>query len=139
MNEHWTASSKASHTIGIGVLLLALFSGHPSYPARADEAPVAPAAEDFPEGSSSVIESLTWRVTVSDPATLHEQAKALVGHIPEAVVVKENESLLVVSLPTQQLSALRQQLSKLGSVSTPDGEATPSAPTTLLRLMFVHS
>src|SRR5215510_15385265 len=136
MNEHRTASSKAFHTIGVGVLLLAFLSCQPGPLARADE---APAAEDFPEGSSSVIESLTWRVTVSDPATLHEQAKALVGHIPEAVVVKENESLLVVSLPTQQLSALRQQLSKLGSVSTPDGEATPSAPTTLLRLMFVHS
>jgi len=139
MREHRTESSKTFHTIGIGVLLLAFLICQPGYPARADEAPVAPAAEDFPEGSSSVIESLTWRVTVSDPATLREQAKALVGHIPEAVVVKENESLLVVSLPTQQLSALRQQLSKLGSVSTPDGEATPSAPTTLLRLMFVHS
>ena len=121
------------------MLLLASLSCQPRYLARADETPAAPAAQDFPEGSSSVIESLTWRVTVSDPAALHQQAKALVGQIPEAVMVKENESLLVVSLPTQKLSMLRQELSKLGVVSTPDEEATPSAPTTLLRLMFVHS
>ena len=139
MSEHRIASSKTLYKIGGGVLLLASLSCQPRYLARADEAPAAPAAQDFPEGSSSVIESLTWRVTVSDPATLHEQAKALVGQIPEAVVVKENESLLVVSLPTQKLSMLRQELSKLGAVSTSDKEATPSAPTTLLRLMFVRS
>lgn len=109
------------------------------YLAWAEESPLSPTVEDLPEGSSSVIESLTWRVTAGDPAALHEQAKALVGQIPEAVVVKENESLLVVSLPTQKLSTLRQELSQLGSVSTPAGEATPSAPTTLLRLMFVRS
>ena len=105
--------------------------------AWADEPPGAPAAADFPEGSSSVIEPLTWRVNTSDPTALHERAKILVGQIPEAVIVKENGSLLVVSLPTQKLSGLRQELSKLGSVSPPAEETPPNAPTTLLRLMFV--
>lgn len=63
----------------------------------------------------------------------------MVGQIPEAVVVKENESLLVISLPTRKLSALRQELSKFGSVSTPEAEAALSAPTTLLRLVFVRA
>ncbi|HJY81925.1 MAG TPA: hypothetical protein VKK81_12690 [Candidatus Binatia bacterium] len=124
-----------------GAFLLAFLScqlGH-RYPAWADETPLPPTAQDFPEGSSSVIEALTWRVIASDPAALHAQAKMLVGQIAEVVVVKESESLLVVSLPTQKLSALRQELSKLGSVSPPEAEAAPSAPTTLLRLVFVRS
>ncbi len=104
----------------------------------ADESPVSPSSQDLPEGSSSVIESLTWRVTTSDPAARHAQAKMLVGQIAEAVLVKESESLLVISLPTGKLSTLRQELSKLGSVSAPEAEAAPSAPTTLLRLMFVR-
>jgi hypothetical protein len=133
--------STKKYRTGGGVLLFTFLVcqlGY-GYLAWAEESPSSPAAEDFPEGSSSVIESLTWRVTASDPAALHQQAKALVGQISEAVVVKENESLLVVSLPTQKLSTLRQELSKLASVSTPEGEAPPSAPTTLLRLMFVRS
>jgi hypothetical protein len=130
-------STKKYRTVG-GILLFAFLVcqlGY-GYLAWAEESPSSPTAEDFPEGSSSVIESLTWRVTAGDPAALHQQAKALVGQISEAVVVKENESLLVVSLPTQKLTTLRQELSKLASVSTPEGEATASAPTTLLRLMF---
>jgi hypothetical protein len=112
--------------------------GHGHF-AWAGEPPDAPAAADFPEGSSSVIESLTWRVITSNPTALHEQAKILVGQISEAVIVKESESLLVVSLPTQKLSGLRQELSKRGSVSPPAEETPPNAPTTLLRLMFVGS
>ncbi len=117
----------------LGLVLALLITSHA---ARTEESP-APASA-FPEGSSSVIESLTWRVAGSDPTTLHQQAKALVGQIAEAVLVKESETLLVFSLPTQKLPSLRQELSKLGSVSAPD-EATPTAPTTLLRLMFVRS
>lgn len=103
-----------------------------------DESLGSSSSQDFPEGSSSVIESLTWRVTASDPAALHKQAKTLIGQIAEAVLVKESESLLVISLPTGKLSTLRQELSELGSVSAQEAEAAPSAPTTLLRLMFVR-
>jgi hypothetical protein len=132
--------NKKKHRAIAGVFLFAVFSYQPGYRhlAGAEEPSASSATEAFPEGSSSVIESLTWRVTAHDPVTLHEQVKVLVGQISEAVVVKESESLLVVSLPTQKLSALHQELSKLGSVSPPEEEAVPSAPTTLLRLMFVR-
>ncbi|MBI3800322.1 MAG: hypothetical protein HY268_25525 [Deltaproteobacteria bacterium] len=122
-------------------MLLEFFSSQLGYGqcTWADETPGSPAAQDFPEGSSSVIEPLTWRVSASDPTALYERAKTLVAQIPEAAIVKEGENLLVVSLPTPQLPALRQELSKLGSVSSPTGETTPSAPTTLLRLMFIRS
>lgn len=90
----------------------------------------------LPEGSSSIIESVTWRITASDLVALREQTKAAVGQIPEAVIVKETASLLSISIPTKQLPALRQALAKLGAV-TPAG-TDPSTPTTLLRLMFVQ-
>jgi hypothetical protein len=90
----------------------------------------------LPEGSSTIIESVTWRITAGDLVALREQTKAAVGQIPEAVIVKETTSLLSVSIPTKQLPALRQALAKLGTV-TP-AEADPSTPTTLLRLMFVQ-
>ena len=132
--------SKKPYRAVAGAILLEFLSCQlgPKHIAWADESPVSPSSQDLPEGSSSVIESLTWRVTASDPAALHEQAKTLVGQIAEAVLVKENDSVLVISLPTRQLSALRQELSKLGSVSAPEAEAAPSAPTTLLRLMVVQ-
>ena len=132
--------SKQRYRAMAGAVLLEFLSCQLGYKhlAAADEAPVSPAAQDFPEGSSSVIESLTWHVTARDPGALHEQAKMLVGQIAEAVLVKDNESLLVVSLPTGKLSTLRQELSKLGSISASETEAVPSAPTTLLRLMLVR-
>jgi len=136
-----TSMNKKKAKAMVGAILVELLScqfGH-GPDAWADETPGSPAVQDFPEGSSSVIESLTWRVTTSHPTTLHERAKTLVGQISEAAIIKESESLLIVSLPTQKLPALRQELSKLGSVSAPEGETTPTAPTTLLRLMFVRS
>ena len=109
-----------------------------SHTTWAEEPPIPTTSLDLPEGSSSVIESLTWRVVGSDLVSLREQTKAIVGQIAEAVIVKENESLLIISLPTQKLPAVHQELSKLGSISTPETEATPHAPTTLLRLRFVR-
>jgi hypothetical protein len=102
---------------------------------RAEDVP--PSTTGLPEGSSSVIESRTWRVAGSDPPALRQQAKTVVSQIAEAVVVKENETLLVFSLPTQKLPALRQELSKLGSINVSE-EDPGGAPTTLLRLMFVR-
>jgi hypothetical protein len=90
----------------------------------------------LPEGSSSIIDSVTWRITTDDLVALREQTKAAVSQIPEAVIVKETASLLSISIPTKQLPTLRQALAKLGTV-TP-AEADPSTPTTLLRLMFVQ-
>jgi len=95
-----------------------------------------PSPSGLPEGSSTIIESVAWRITAGDLVALREQTKAAVGQIPEAVVVKETSSLLSISIPTKQLPALRQALAKLGSI-TP-AEADPKTPTTLLRLMFVQ-
>ncbi len=94
--------SKEPYRAVTGAILLEFLSCQlgPKHIAWADESPVSPSSQDLPEGSSSVIESL--------------------------------------SLPTRKLSALRQALSKLGSVSAPEAEAVPSAPTTLLRLMVVR-
>lgn len=110
---------------------------HPKTVQAAEPSVPTPSA-NLPEGSDSVIESLAWRVAGNDPLALREQAKALVRQIPEAVIVKENENLLAISLPTQKLSSLRQELSKLGSITAPTAETEPSAPTTLLRLTFVR-
>lgn len=102
----------------------------------AEEVPPADSPSTFPEGSSSVIESLTWQITGNDQTTLYQQAKKLLEGIREAMIVKETGRLLVVSLPTKELPALRQSLHKLGTVNAPDAEG--SAPTTLLRLTFTQ-
>ena len=72
----------------------------------------------------------------SDPTALRGQAKAVVEEIGQAVLVKEDEGLLIVSLPTEKLAGLRQELAKLGTMQTTAEEVAPSAPTTLLRMTF---
>ena len=52
--------------------------------------------------------------------------------------VKEEELLLLISLPTRGLSTLRQELTKLGEVSLSEADAAPNAPTTLLQVTFVR-
>lgn len=92
----------------------------------------------FPEGSASIIQARTWQIAGSDPTALQGQAKAAVEKIGQAVLVKEKEGLLVVSLPTDKLAELRQALAKLGTMPATAEEAAPSAPTTLLRMTFSH-
>jgi hypothetical protein len=84
-----------------------------------------------------VTEALAWRVGGSEPAALYGQVKALVERMAGVVIVKEEELLLLVSLPTPGLSALRQELTKLGELSIPEVGDTPNTPTTLLRMTFV--
>lgn len=91
----------------------------------------------FPEGSSSVIESLTWRLAGRDPAVLRQQVKMLVGKIEGAAMVKDDESQLVVSLPTSELATFRQGLATLGQLSGAE-DIESGAPTTLLRVQFAH-
>ena len=96
----------------------------------------------FPEGSASIIQSQTWQIAGSDPTVLRGQAKAVVQKIGEVVLVKEAEGLLVVSLPTGKLAALRQALDELGGTMqtvAEQEEAAPGAPTTLLRMTFSQS
>ena len=51
-------------------------------------------------------------------------------------MVKDEDGLLVVSLPTPLLAALRDKLSALGVLHTAAESPAPQAPTTLLRLHF---
>jgi hypothetical protein len=78
-----------------------------------------------------------WRVAGGDPPALCQQAKTVVSQIAEAVTVKESDTLLVFSLPTQKLAPLRQELSKLGPINVSE-EDPGGATTTLLRLMCVR-
>ncbi len=109
---------------GLGIVAVAMLAT-----AWAQDAPL-------PEGSASVIETRTWRLSAADPAGLRSQVKAAVVHMTGLVLVKEEDGLLVLSLPTVRLSELRERLSALGAA--PDAAETPAprAPTTLLRLRF---
>lgn len=92
-----------------------------------------------PPSMPSRATALVWHVAGDKPASLHEQVKALVGRVTGALIVKEEEHLLLISLPTQELPTLRQELTKIGEVSPLDTDATLGAPTTtLLQVMFVR-
>jgi len=82
---------------------------------------------------------LVWRVAGSEPAILRQQVKALVSQRAEAVVVQEEERLLVISLPTARLPALRQELNTLGTANLPEAEIVPTTPTTVVHIEFIRS
>ena len=90
----------------------------------------------YPEGSSSIIETRSWQLSAADPLALHAQARTAVAQMDGVVVVKDEAGLLVVSLPTPLLSALRDKLGALGVLHTAAESPAPQAPTTLLRLRF---
>lgn len=90
----------------------------------------------YPEGSSSIIETRSWQLSAADPLALHAQARTAVAQMDGVVVVKDEDGLLVVSLPTPLLSALREKLSAFGVLHTAAESPAPQAPTTLLRLRF---
>ena len=92
-----------------------------------------PAVETF--GAS---QPLRWRVVGSEPALLRRQVKELAWRIEGAVVVQEQETLLLISLPTQELGAFREKLTKLGTASTMGNAVAPSVSTTVLSITFVR-
>jgi hypothetical protein len=96
-------------------------------------------APPSPTETRDVGQRLMWRVVGTEPVILRQQVKALVGQIAEALIVQEDELLLVISLPTQRLPALRQELSMLGETSTAEAGVIPNTPTTLLHVKFIHS
>ena len=101
------------------------------------------AALSSPLGTHSSVRTLRWRVAGSDPTVLRQQVKALVGQNTGAVIVQEEERLLVIAVPTQELLALRQELGKLGEPSGPEAppgtEVAPETWTTLLHVEFVRT
>ena len=90
----------------------------------------------YPEGSSSIIETRSWQLSAADPLALQSRARTAVSQLDEVVVVKDENGLLVLSLPTPLLAALREKLSALGTLHAAAEPPTPQAPTTLLRLRF---
>ena len=95
-----------------------------------------------PTKALNVGSALVWRVTGSEPAILRQQVKALASQRAEAVVVQEEERLLVISLPTARLPALRQELNTLGTASLREAEIvpnTPTPPTTVVHIEFIRS
>ncbi len=104
-----------------------------------EEFPTSVAPPSSPTGAPALnmAETLAWRVAGSEPAMLREQVKALAEQMAEAVIVEEEEHMLLLSLPTQRLSELHQELTKLAEVSAPKADVIPNAPTTLLQVTFV--
>ena len=92
-----------------------------------------------PTKALNVGPALVWRVAGSEPAILRQQVKALVSQRAEAVVVQEEERLLVISLPTAGLPALRQELNTLGTANLPESESVPTTPTTVVHIEFIRS
>lgn len=90
----------------------------------------------YPEGSSSIIETRSWQLSAANPLALHAQARTAVAQMDVVVVVKDEDGLLVLSLPTPLLSALREKLGVLGVLHTAAESPAPQAPTTLLRVRF---
>jgi hypothetical protein len=112
--------------------------------ASAPEQPSAlVASPPSPLETHGIMRTLRWRVAGSDPTVLQQQVKALVGQSSGAVIVQEEERMLVIAVPTQELSALRQELGKLGEPSSPETppETTvaPDTSMTLLRVEFVRT
>lgn len=93
----------------------------------------------YPEGSSSIIETRSWQLSGTDPVALHSQARAVVAQMAGLVLVKDEDGLLVISLPTPLLAELRDKLTALGAVHSAAEKADPQVPTTLLRLRFQAS
>lgn len=91
----------------------------------------------------NTVRTLRWRVAGSDPMVLRQQVKALVAQRPGAVIVQEEERLLVIALETQDLLALQQELGKLGEPSSPETppetDVAPDTRTTLLHVEFVRT
>lgn len=99
--------------------------------------PVAPLPP--PTESLNVGPALVWRVAGSEPAILRQQVKALVSQRAEAVVVQEEERLLVISLPTAGLPALREELRTLATTGLPEAEIVPNTPTVVVHIKFIRS
>ena len=96
---------------------------------RAQNSPSA-----LPEGSGSIIQPVSWELTGENAADLTEQARAVVQQFEGAILVKDEKDILVLSLPSAKLTDLHQELSALGTLTSPPATDEHRAPTTLLRL-----
>ena len=102
-------------------------------------------ASVFPEGSGSIITPLSWQFSgqdqqdqkdQQDQAEMHAEVRAVIQQFEAAVLVKDEEDLIVLSLPSTKLTELRDKLEELGTVTSSESSSAPKAPTILLRLTF---
>ena len=97
-------------------------------------------ASAFPEGSGSIITPLSWQFSgqdqrqPKDQAEMHNQVRAVIQQFEAAVLVKDEQDLLVLSLPSAKLTELRDKLEEFGTVTSSESSSATKAPTTLLRL-----
>ena len=98
---------------------------------RAQDGPSA-----IPEGSGSIIQPVSWQLTGENATALVEQVRAVVQQFEGAILVKDEKNVIVLSLPSAQLTDLHQKLSGLGTLTSPPATDGYQAPTTLLRLML---
>ncbi len=100
-------------------------------------------ASAFPEGSGSIIITLSWEFSSQDqqdqkdqqgPAEMHAEVRAVIQQFEAAVLVKDEKDLIVLSVPSAKLTELRDKLEELGTVTSSESSSVPKAPTTLLRL-----
>ncbi len=109
-----------------GLIILGLTFAPPT---RAQDGPSA-----IPEGSGSIIQPVSWQLTGENATDLTEQVRAVVRQFEGAVLVKDEQDILVLSLPSAKLTDLHQKLSVLGTLTSPEATDEHQAPTTLLRL-----
>ena len=89
-------------------------------------------------GRIAATHSLRWRIASSEPAVLRRQVKELTAQIEGATIVQEQEDLLLISLPPQELGAFREKLAKLGTSTLPERELVPDASATILSITFIR-
>ena len=114
--------------LALSLIMIGLtFSPH----TRAQDGPSA-----IPEGSGSIIQSVSWQLTGENTADLTERVRTVVQQFEGAILVKDEKDILVLSLPSAKLTDLHQKLSDLGTLTSPEASDEYQAPTTLLRLVL---
>lgn len=91
------------------------------------------------EGAPPVAEPIVWRVEGEQPEVMQAQAKVLAQRISGVLIVQEEDGLLLLSLPTEQLPAFGQAVRELGQVQTMGGETDPAKPTTTIQIRFLFA
>ncbi len=116
--------------LALSLIMVVWTFGFPP-PTSAQDGPSA-----IPEGSGSIIQPVSWQLTGENATDLTEQVRAVVQQFEGAILVKDEKDILVLSLPSAQLTDLHQKLSALGTLTSPPATDEYQAPTTLLRLML---
>ena len=92
-----------------------------------------------PKEALNVSPTLIWRIVGSEPTILRQQVKALVSQRVGAVVIQEEEHFIEISLPTDMLPLLREELRTLGTTNLPEAEIAQHPPTTVVHVQFIRS